>query len=298
MSHNRLVPFAGSRIRIGVEDKRSSDLADFLFRDAYSADPGEPHSTLSLSHRDSNGLYYFFVDGQPSYVGPSEGNLLRDVMDKAIHALATEASGGLLFHAAALRWRGKAVLLPGASGSGKSTLAAWLAHSGFGYMTDELAFVPLGGAMVDALARPLNIKTRGLDAVRAFLDLDEHEAELVRGGAATLIPHRLLNPEFENHRQSPLGAIVFPSYAAGAGLQLRRLSAGEASLHLMEVLVNARNIEGHGLIETVNLARQVPAWSMAYSEFSDIAERIRSMLEDDVSVARRDVPGPTRSVAR
>ena len=50
----------------------------------------------------------------------------------------------MLFHAAALTWQSRGILLPAFTGAGKSTLTAWLLGQGFSYLTDELAFVPAG----------------------------------------------------------------------------------------------------------------------------------------------------------
>jgi len=59
-----------------------------------------------------------------------------------------------LFHAAALAWQGRGLLLPGKISAGKTTLTAWLLSRGLDYLTDELVFIPQGTVAVRGLARP------------------------------------------------------------------------------------------------------------------------------------------------
>ncbi|MFN8459219.1 MAG: hypothetical protein U0401_31980 [Anaerolineae bacterium] len=80
------------------------------------------------------------------------------LLGDSCHHLADRSQGGLLLHAASLTWQDRGLLLPGTSGAGKTALTAWLLSQGFGYLTDELVFVPWGQNSVRALTRPLNLK--------------------------------------------------------------------------------------------------------------------------------------------
>ena len=56
------------------------------------------------------------------------------------------------------------------------------------------------------------------------------------------------------------------------------LSGAQAGLALMECLVNARNLPGHGLAEAARLARNAPAFRLRYSHFEQIGDRIQAFL--------------------
>ena len=46
----------------------------------------------------------------------------------------------------------------------------------------------------------------------------------------------------------------------------------------MECLVNARNLNGHGFNEATRLAREVPAYRLTYSSFSQLGNRLEEIL--------------------
>jgi hypothetical protein len=79
--------------------------------------------------------------------------------------------------------------------------------------------------------------------------------------------------------EPPLGLIVFPRYLPGSDLALRPLSKAQAGLALMECLVNARNLPGHGFSEIARLARRAPAYKLNYADFDQIGERIEMLLQ-------------------
>jgi hypothetical protein len=61
-------------------------------------------------------------------------------------------------------------------------------------------------------------------------------------------------------------------------LELRPLSQAQAGLALMECLVNARNLPGHGFSEIVRLARAARAYQMSYADFAQIDDWIERLL--------------------
>jgi hypothetical protein len=64
----------------------------------------------------------------------------------------------LALHAAALRWKGRSIILPGISGTGKSTLAAALLARGGELFSDEVALV-LGDGTLAPIPLPPGLKS-------------------------------------------------------------------------------------------------------------------------------------------
>jgi hypothetical protein len=64
--------------------------------------------------------------------------------------------------------------------------------------------------------------------------------------------------------------ILFPHYQPGASLNWRPLTKAQAGLHLMECLVNARNLPDHGFAEVARMAKMAPAYRLEYSRFDQL----------------------------
>ena len=79
--------------------------------------------------------------------------LLVWLSEEITEALITRQNQTLVFHAAAVGWRGTSIVLPGPSGSGKSSLAAWLVNRGFDYLSDEIALLTKDDGIVGSPAR-------------------------------------------------------------------------------------------------------------------------------------------------
>ncbi|GJL81602.1 MAG: hypothetical protein DHS20C01_12360 [marine bacterium B5-7] len=278
----KTIRFGGSVVGIHGTGSQSINLLEFLFGEVFSPFCENYQTQLFLEYREKSGSYHCFHEENPLYVGESEGNVARRLMDSTIYHVADTSVGGLMLHAAALEYDNKIILIPGKSGAGKSTLTSWLTCNGFRYLTDELVFIPTDTTRLEAFTRPINIKTRGLPVIQSFLDPDKHEKKIVRGGFATLIPHSLLNPEPAN-RNARLAAILFPRYEADYGFELAPMSQADGGMRLMEMLINARNLDGHGFNQTTRLAKSVPAYSLRYSGFEDVAEQLTTMFEQIIA---------------
>ena len=183
--------------------------------------------------------------------------------------LADQSKDGLLFHAAALSWHAHGLLLPGVTQAGKTTLSAWLLTQGFSYLSDELVYLPQGSAVMQAFSRPLNLRLKSLAALQAELAL-ELTALTPSDGVNTLIAPNCLGAAAVQ-AQANLKLIIFPCYAPEQPLCFTRLAKAEAALRLMEGLVNARNLAHHGFPDVTRLVREVPAYALSYSRFSQLS---------------------------
>jgi hypothetical protein len=213
----------------------------------------------------------------------ADGVLADILMGDSCHHLVDRSQGGLLFHSAALMWKGRCLILPGTIGAGKSTLTAWLISRGLGYLTDELVFVPWGADTVQTFTRPLNLKRPSREPLRGYFDYADVPVTLQREGHVwSTAFNDLISPEAlgapERLDPPELNQVLFPRYDPLSPFELQRLSKAQAGLALMECLVNARNLPDHGFAEVARLARNVPAHMLHYSRFEDLGTRIEELL--------------------
>ncbi len=122
---------------------------------------------------------------------------------------------------------------------------------------------------MQAFTRPIKLKSNGLAALQTLIDLRRIEAQLLVTGTTIMIPHKLLNPD--SVQDSPtLDLILFPRYRHRKQLALSAVSPAQAGLALMECLVNARNLAGHGFGAAAALVREVPALRLEYGGYGQL----------------------------
>jgi hypothetical protein len=278
----RLIAFAGSTVAVEYSGARPARIVDFVCRHMPGGDDADPvpHVTFRIAPGGSTGELALYREGQLRYTGDCDACLAEQLLGDVGYALADKSWDGLLFHAGALAWDGKGLLLPGSIGAGKTTLTMWLAVQGLGglaYLSDEMAFFPAGSHAMQTYTRPLNLKSAARAALKDWFDFEGQADRLLSTPHGDLIPPELLS--FAGPRaETPLGLIIFPRYAAGSELELRPLSQAQAGLALMECLVNARNLPGHGFSEIARLAQVAPAYRLRYTHFGQIEDQIKTLL--------------------
>jgi hypothetical protein len=274
----RVVAFAGRAVSLDYRGAGARRLVEFLFRDLAPSRSTRPHVALALLPGAKPDRFELRRNGETLAADCTPGAAADLLISEAIFHLADRASSGMVMHAAAVATPRGAMLLPGKSGAGKSTLTAWLLRRGFGYLTDELVYIPAGTRRLHALTRPVHIKHPALPAVKRIAPaLDRARSRVLETPQATLIPHRLLN-----HRPpSPaarLSGIVFPEFRDGTDFELTRLSPAQTGMSLMACLINARNLTGHGFPEASRVARLAPAWRLVYGDTGQLDERLLSLF--------------------
>ncbi len=277
----RRVCFAGRSVQVDYDSKVGERVVEFLYADISERADVEPHVTLRIStHSDREpASLSVFLDDKRLYHGTSVGALASRLVGETIYHIADKSDSGLVLHAAAVSRGGVGMMLPGRTGAGKTTLTAWLIHSGINYLTDELVFIAQGSTALQAFTRPLNLKAGSLGVIGERLSLDTDCDETLACAYATLVPHRLINPE--HRREAPqLRVVVFPEFRREGELSLQRLSKAQTGMRLMECLVNARNLPGHGFGEVTRVARCVQAYALHYSSFDQLGVEFERLLDD------------------
>jgi hypothetical protein len=272
----RIISFGGSAVAVEYAGPRTAALVDFLYRHVPPGSDVEPCVTYRVEC-DVPGKITLYRNGAPVYEGDSEATAADLLLGLTCFHLTDHSHGGLLFHAAALAWQGRGLMLPGQIGAGKTTLAAWLVTKGCDYLTDELVFMPDGAQTMQAFSRPLNLKKGSWRVLQPHLDLTGHPAQLLKTCCVALVPPTLLRPA-NLLSEPPVNLILFPRYALSEDFALRPLSKAQAGLALMQCLVNARNLPERGFPGVARLARAAPAFALHYSSLDQLEGHIEALL--------------------
>ncbi len=279
-SRRRCLSFGGSTVAVQYRGRRPTAIVDFLYRHIPEAGRLPPHVVYRLAAARESDQLFLYRDGKLFYRNASDGAVAEILLGDTCHNLAKESRGGLLFHAAALEWAGKGIMLPGTMGAGKTTLAAWLVAKGLRYLTDELVFLPHGLDRIEAFTRPLNLKHPSIRALQDQVDFSRLSDSVLCNAHSCLVPHNLLGSG-DPTESAAIGLLLFPHYVPDAEPALEALSRAQAGLALMSCLVNARNLPDHGFHEIARMARLAPGYRLRYGSFLQIEDWLDSLLHLD-----------------
>ena len=272
----RVVSFAGQSLAIKYHPSFAA-LIEFLYQDANASVDPRANADVTLTIASDGDQLTLQQGTRCLYRGSDESELATTLIQQTIFHLIDKNKDGMALHAAALSRNGKGIILPGASGRGKTTLSTWLATKGFNYLTDEYVFIEEKTNIIQAFSRPPNIKVKGIDALDSYFDINAHKDQTIRSSQVAMIPPQLLNPN-NKKEQAVVSLIVFPNYKEDSELDLEKLSKARAGLTLMECLVNARNLDGHGFGEATRLVRDTPAYLLTYSSVDQLGDQFKEIL--------------------
>jgi len=204
-------------------------------------------------------------DDELLYRGRQSPYLIEHLMHELTLALTTPCRQHLVFHAAGLACGESGLILCGGSGSGKSTLAAWLTASGLDFLTDEVVAVAFDLGEMIGLARPIGLKASSAFVWQHWLDATARQSLTHFSNGTVLLDPELLRPHCVRASAYPQ-IFLFPRYAASEPFVARRLSLAETLFRLMQRLINAKNLPGHGFAAATRLARQTTAYSLTYAD--------------------------------
>jgi len=247
-----------------------------LFRYVGSRDSAPVHASLEVVVHDEAPEYELRTADSVLYRGDSSGLLAGILVNRVLFNIADRCRSGPMFHAAALSRDGATVLVPGKSGAGKTTLAAWLLHRGFAYLTDELVLLEPGTNRVRGFTRPLNLKKGSFAVLEQHTDVRFTDYMDMESNLGTLVPPQAFG-DGGVLEQADVTALLLPRYRADADFEMVPVPRARAAVALMECLVNAGNLEQHGLPEITRFARSVPAWELHYSSFDELDRAIEQL---------------------
>jgi hypothetical protein len=198
-------------------------------------------------------------------------------MTEVISRLVAVCERGLVIHAAALARDGNGVILSAQGGSGKSSLAAWLTADGLQYLTDEVIEIPFMGNQINTFPRSIFLKSGSAFIWKKRMSQTNSPRCLRFADDAAWIDPELFNP-ISPASQSVPRLLVFPTYIPEAQLQSQELTSGETLFHILQNVTNARNLPRHGLDAATQLAKQVAAYTLTYSNLENASEWIQKTL--------------------
>lgn len=269
----RLIVYAGCAVAVEYEEQHGAQLVDFLFRQAPQQPDLPPEVVYRLRWFEASGKLGLYRGDLLIYLGTAEGALAELLQGEVCRHLAERGHGGLLFHAACVADGARAIILPGESAAGKSTLAAWLTTQGYGYLSDELAFIPQGSLEVQPLIRPLSLKQPAQVVLAPYLDWEALQPHLLLSGGGWLLAPEALGAPVVRPSWA-LQMILLPRYQPESDLLWRRLSGGAAVTRLFGSLVNGAQLPERGFSELARLCRQIPAYELVYGRFAQLEQAV------------------------
>src|SRR5688572_645043 len=135
MNHSRIIQFADHAIKFNIASSEILEAVDIHFAHCL----GEEQTVISEYQVEAGQEAGFSIqkDGELFMLELTSEQVLFHLMQDGLTTLNGASGTNLIFHAAALSYQERGLLLSGKSGSGKSTLAAWLMSKGYQYLTDE-----------------------------------------------------------------------------------------------------------------------------------------------------------------
>jgi Glycosyl transferase family 2 len=241
-------------------------------------------ATLKLALAD-DGSFAIFEDDVPTIKGLSREDALLWLSEIVIRQLAEHVDTGVSLHSGVVGWNGRSVLIPGNSGAGKSSLTAWFVHKGFDYVTDELAVLNNGAAIV-GFPRSFMLKS-GADSIVSQFPRFADIVKLQVGSAL------MIRPEDSAGALSgdlPCGLIIFPAFKPDVSFTIESISPAKACIRLAACTGNTHSLVDGGFAALNSLARRVPAVELSYGAFAQLDDVVdilaKLMLEGDLDGRR------------
>ena len=191
--------------------------------------------------------------------------------------VATASGAHTVIHSAVVERDGMALVLPGSPGSGKSTLCAALALTDWRLLSDELTIVSQVDGRVQPVPRPISLKNKSIDIIRAYVpsaELTEPVTDTHKGSIAYARPPRSA-VEAQNC-PVPIGYVVFPKYVAGAQLDFEPLTRAEALSELMENTFNVGLLGAEGFTALAKAIANARCYAVEYGDLASILKWVNT----------------------
>lgn len=222
--------------------------------------------------------YRILQDGA-SLWSTSEREEVVPILEWGISSAAVRhvADSALLFHAGALAYAGRGLLLPARSGSGKTTLTAALLGVGFQYLSDEVAVLPLATGCVYPFNRAMCIKDGSRPALGPLYP--ELCSAPPRHRFGTSAVWYVRPPEASwAAQQVPVRHVVFPRYVAGAATALTPLARSAALPLLLQQSFSARQLGRRGIEATVALLQGADCFTLTAGDLPTAVDALRQLV--------------------
>ncbi|QHJ11263.1 hypothetical protein FX988_01491 [Paraglaciecola mesophila] len=177
----------------------------------------------------------------------------------------------LLLHGAVLEKDGKAVIFPAPPGSGKSTLTAYLAHSGWRLLSDEMTVIDLQSGLVHPFVRPICLKNNSIDLVKSWfpqVTISNIARDTNKGDVAHVKPPIA---SVDNIKQTAqVMAVVLPKYTPDVTLDIYSLSKADAFQALSDNAFNDSVLGADGFLALQRLVENTAAVEIHYNDLAEV----------------------------
>lgn len=184
--------------------------------------------------------------------------------------VSNRAHGYLIIHAAVIEKNGRAIILPAPPGSGKSTLCAALVCRGWRLLSDELTLVRHDDGLLVPVPRPVSLKNRSIDVIRAFAP-DAVFGSIVHGTMKGTVG--LLRAPADSIRRAGEAAmphaIVFPQWESDAPAVLEPMQRARAFMRVADNSFNYTLLGARGFATLAGLTEHASGYAFRYSKLDE-----------------------------
>lgn len=179
----------------------------------------------------------------------------------------------LLLHGAVLERNGEAIIFPAPPGSGKSTLCAYLSHTGWRLLSDEMTVINLDTGWVHPFVRPICLKNDSIALFRSWFPeavVSDVAKDTNKGDVAHVKPPVASVSRYKE--PAKVKAIVFPKYSKSIELDIYSLNKCEAYKSLSDNAFNEAVLGRRGFEALVNLVESCDTVEIHYNNLDIVAE--------------------------
>ncbi|GAC10785.1 HprK-related kinase A [Paraglaciecola chathamensis] len=177
----------------------------------------------------------------------------------------------LLLHGAVLEKDGKAIIFPAPPGSGKSTLTAYLAHTGWRLLSDEMTVINLETGLVHPFVRPICLKNNSIDLVKSWfpdVSISNIARDTNKGDVAHVKPPIA---SVDNIKQTvKVMAVVLPKYTPDVSLDIYSLTKADAFQALSDNAFNDFVLGADGFLALQRLVENTTAVEIHYNDLAEV----------------------------
>jgi hypothetical protein len=205
-------------------------------------------------------------DGTPCETALTPASVIPYVLWEITRLLLENVSPDVPVHAGAIALDGKSVLLVGTPGGRTARLTASLMGRGWGYLSDEVTALRLGGdqVVVEPFWRPLKVRRR--EAVDDRLGADEETTFVPASSLGSLSP------------AAPLAAIVLPVFSSGNSDDVGALSPADTLARLTEHLP-VRGAPGRrAFTALISVAETLPGHALRIHDLDEADTQLRGLV--------------------
>lgn len=179
----------------------------------------------------------------------------------------------LLLHGAILEKDGEAIIFPAPPGSGKSTLCAYLSHTGWRLLSDEMTVINLTTGMAEPFVRPICLKNDSVDLFHSWFPqatISNIARDTNKGDVAHVKPPiESINRYKESAR---VKAIVLPKYTKDIELDIYALNKSDAYKSVSSNAFNEGVLGKAGFETAINLIESCDTVEIHYNNLDVVSQ--------------------------